>query len=1143
MRIVSGFWLLPLLLLVQPAAASGRTAAVVAPEVAGLELNANGTFTIDRIKAFVGHFDRGWIRADQLKAKPDDGYPRRKDQAWDTRVSLPLKNAGSLVLEQRVERLDKDAFRLRYEATRPAEVDSRELFLQLELPVALGGGRTVVLDGALHPLPSTFGKARLFGSGEIRPRTLVLPGASGTVTIEGSFSVLAQDLREWGLDNYAVRLRFSPGSAPTRFSFDATVRSSPLGSSALSLKAAANLGLRDERGAWSDQGPGNDLRSLRPGPLTAAGVSFEILDASANAGRDAIILGKASSDSASAAASHDDAIDTAVTGRGARAPVALPASASVHVSSGAESRTWRSLYLLHATAWTPRQNVPVGHVVLSHADGSEVRHEISIGREVGDWWEPVSLENATVGWASEAARNGGLYVTHVRLEGKPISEIRFETTGSAVWLIAGISVSSDADNVAALRSWTAAAGPEWAEHEHDRDILEGSVFDFSGQLHAPAGSHGPVFVTPEGHFAFRDRPGERVRFWGVNLCYGANFPDKETADRLAENLARSGYNSVRLHHYDREIQKKGGPSWEIDPEMLDRFDYLFAALKKRGLYVSIDLYTSRTFSPEEFAEIGFDPELAKEGTAHWRFKSILPVSDKAFDLWAKFARNLLTHRNPYTGLAWGEDPALIGICPVNEDAPRGRVNSDKVVNRMYRDAFEVWLGDPSTHVIPGVENESRERAFNRFVYDRQIRHNDRLREFLRGLGVQAPLTGTNHHQNQWLAFVRERYDYVDMHPYWDHPTFPGARFQFPLQFRQHNAVKSGARTPRNIMPVRILGKPFAVTEFNFVRPNRYRAEGGVIMPAYAGLQDWDMLYNFDFGPVTLPISVGGNFSIGSDPIGLIADRVGAALFLRGDIEPARGEIAFAVPVATAFTERERAFPDTFSPLGLVTRIGSLATDPETALSRRNPAAVVVEPESLRAGGDRRVYAADEALADNLQRDGVLPRGSISADATRYVSETGQIELRTEPGTLKVVTPRSELFVLPPDETLEGARVSVRNGLSFGTVNVVSVDGESLADSTRLLVTHLTDSLPTGARFAAPDRRLYEERGTLPHLIHRGSAELTLRLADGAWKAWAVSPTGARLREVPLVKTGEGWRLKVETVTAEGTQLAYELLCE
>ena len=44
-----------------------------------------------------------------------------------------------------------------------------------------------------------------------------------------------------------------------------------------------------------------------------------------------------------------------------------------------------------------------------------------------------------------------------------------------------------------------------------------------------------------------------MRFYGVNLCFSAHYITHEQADRLAERLARLGYNAVRLHHYEGEL--------------------------------------------------------------------------------------------------------------------------------------------------------------------------------------------------------------------------------------------------------------------------------------------------------------------------------------------------------------------------------------------------------------------------------------------------------------------------------------------------------------------------------------------------------------------------------------------------------------
>ncbi|OAM87270.1 glycosyl hydrolase family 5 [Termitidicoccus mucosus] len=716
--------------------------------------------------------------------------------------------------------------------------------------------------------------------------------------------------------------------------------------------------------------------------------------------------------------------------------------------------------------------------------------------------------------------------------------------------------------IAAARAatFTVVAGPDWAPYAHSVEIAPGGVFDYSALLDAPAGKHGALRATPAGHFEFENRPGERVRFWGPNLTFTANYFSKTEADRLAERFARSGYNTVRLHHFDRDLVRKGGDSWELDPRKLDQLDYLFAAMKKRGIYINIDLFSSRTFSDAELASFGF-PRGGKSRLTADNYKGLVPVSKAAYESWALYAKNLLTHKNPHTGLTWAGDPALIGICPVNEDQLFNRISNPGVL-ALYKKAF-VESG-------AGTEKEAGLRssaAWNRFIIETQAASNARIFAFLRSLGVKALLTGSNSETTQSESFLREHYDYVDNHAYWDHPKFPGRPWQPPFEFHQKKSTADAASVPRKLFATRVFGRPFTVTEFNFCRPNQYRHEGAVLMPAYAGLQDWDALYNFQYAmsrESALDGGVDNYFAIANDPVGLVADRVGALLFLRADIAPARGALVWAARPGEAFSDQWLRYPAAFTKLGLVTRIGSLTGQPADVLTRAG--AGDLKPHAIAAAvigaGDStwktkrfenpdplppKTYLADDTLPALLQRDGALPAGSVNADATRFTSDTGEIELRADEGSVRVVTPRSALFVVPAGARLSGGLVSIEENTADVAIGVVSLDGLPLAGARRILVTHLTDALPAGAVFAESDRRLISNWGQGPHLVRRGETLLTLRLAeagDGNWRAWAVDATGARAREIPLAKTeGDGTAalaIRLATTTPEGTQLAYEL---
>jgi hypothetical protein len=1087
--------------------------------VGPVTLDAVGGMKIGAIKATLTHFDDAWSGATQARIKPRPGFPKSSAGRWEMQADFPSRSDNvPFALTQTLEQSSGDV-RVKYRLTHPTGVGTRAMVLGLVLPSAEYRGKAIRFDDKAVTLPAETQKQEVFSGRDIK--RIVLPIDTGTLELTGNFGVYVQDERAMSGNDVTLRLYFSPGSGNLKdASLDFTLRHTPYVSRPLPLGNAANVGFRDDKaddqtGGWTDQGPENDLSPLKAGPLQAGGIRFDV----SAADKSAIALAGPQRDY-------------------------FPKSVTIPVSG---SEPARNLYLLHATAWTPAKGTSVGKIVATYADGSTSEVDVKARVDVTNWWNPPALPNGFVAWTGEnRSANVGLLASKFPLANKPLKSLRFDSAETGVWLIAGVTVSPDEIPLPTVQTQpvVTTAGADWQPFVASLDVAEGSVFDLSFFADAPAGKHGPIRITEAGHFEFENLPGKRQKFWGVNTCFTANYLPHEESDKLADRLVRRGYNSVRIHHYDQLLPKKDGLSYEFDPEQVDRLNYLFAALKKRWLYISIDLYSGRNFKAVELKEIN--------RPGRHDFKAILPVSESAFESWKQFVSNLMLTKNPYTGMTWAEDPALIGICPINEDTIHAGFSYAPDIRAVYEKRFAEHL--QQENLKPATAAESAV-LFNKFLIDLQLKNDQRLRDFLHEKGIKTPLTGANWQVGKAQTINRATYDFVDNHGYWDHPNFPVQQWRLPFAFHGRSAVAAAAETPRTTMPTRVIGKPYTFTEFNFVYPNPYRAEGGPVMGAYAALQDWDAVYNFAFAHkdknATSVQPVDG-FDINTDPLAMMAERISLLMYLRGDVKPATTFVPFAVTEKSAYGTVKgtaEAFPRQYGLLGLITRVGSFVAEgglPPTVAGRENVKAVVADddvPAAKLAG--QKLYRASPELLSDLAKDGVIPAESVDAGGKRFTSTTGQIELQTSPARLRVVTDRSECFSLFKDARDQGKAVTVVNGPEgFAVVFVAAMDDLPIASSKRLMVLHLTDLVNTGSKFSSPARVLLEDFGKLPHLLRQGSATVTIRReGDAALKAWPLDAEGKRGEAMPVRAEGGNLTLDLKTLTPGRATMAYELAAE
>ena len=504
---------------------------------------------------------------------------------------------------------------------------------------------------------------------------------------------------------------------------------------------------------------------------------------------------------------------------------------------------------------------------------------------------------------------------------------------------------------------------------------------------------------------------------------------------------------------------------------LDRLDFFISELKRRGIYTNLNLNVGRRYK-------------AGDGVRDWQFLSVGKYSvlfnERLIELQQEFARQLLTHRNPYTGREYRDEPAVAVIEIVNENSlvegwQRKRLGGKNDTSNLtwtpmpvsyaeeLRQKYHDWLAANS--LAPCPANEAR------FYVALEQRFHARMKQFLRDdLDVQSLLVGNSDYSRDVSGYPRIlpllQYNIVNAHDYWQ-------------LAKGDSDYVSVANTPMVSEPLRstavglarsaVLGRPFTVSESNHPFPNEYACEGMPILTAYAMLQDWDGVYWFTWGRGRRADAAAGierrfrpwgwaySYDFSNDPMKVASLAVCGLMWHRQDVATARRTVVRRytrdAAIETLFQDPKTSRPF-FTP----------GFDPLVALRHATRFEITDEPQ--------RPFPSPLA-EENIRSD----TDEIAWNARRVVT---------------IDTPRTQALIgFLGDASARTTHLSANVNNPFCTVMVTSLDSEPIKSSRRLLL--LTTSRCANSQMQWDDaRKSVVTFGSGPTCIEPVTATVTLR---------------------------------------------------
>ena len=619
-------------------------------------------------------------------------------------------------------------------------------------------------------------------------------------------------------------------------------------------------------------------------------------------------------------------------------------------------------------------------------------------------------------------------------------------------------------------------------------------------LDAPAGKHGYPMVK-SGDIYFENN--QRVRFWGINIAMAYSFPGHKEAESIARDLASQGINIVRFHHLDYGFPPMGlfkdtQPGFKnidrkktgiFDEQQLDKLDYFIYQLKLNGIYSNLNILSGRKFTEAD----GVKDAAGLREFSNQAGKPVSIIEPVLIDLQEKYIRQLLSHVNPYTKLAYKDDPAIAQLELSNENSlikywVAGKLDGSflnkkkelpdyykQVIDKHWRQWQREQGRDPDdTRPAWKTRKLSSEDDINnviQFYMHLEEQYFSRLTRLIKeDIGSKALITASGHYFSLANLKAQSVADFTSPHYYWDEIKWTSGRWnKEKFQITNASVFQAGRKDiegmARKNNPIadmsmsHLADAPLIVTEWNQVFPNQYGYEMPLLLSTYGSLQSWDgaMVFAYRFGPKADEIknTVNHFFEIASNPQKMIVNTLAAIMYLGEHIEAANETIVIPADNAEIF-RNVRSWGTTRRP------------NPNWGLSEKSylRKKVVID------------FDADNKQYKKQKDNGLDPVKSDTGELAWYASDEHMvINSPFSKGAMGFVGNKT-------NTSLDDIGLTSKDN---GVIMLSSLDGQPLAESGKMLLVCVGQVTNTNARWS----NTVQKWGKAPVLMQRLRATMKL----------------------------------------------------